>query len=79
LKRDINIDLVTIQSKTSKGFSEDALNKLIAVTNDLLNFENPLGDFRSVYNNDRAEFRLQTNMMRFGMKFSVSNGCGSRN
>jgi hypothetical protein len=69
LKRDINIDLVTIQSKTSKGFSEDALNKLIAVTNDLLNFENPLGDFRSVYNNDRAEFRLQTNMMRFGMNF----------
>lgn len=49
LKRDIRIDLIIIQSKTTTGFSENAIQRLISTTKDLLNLNNSLGEFETVY------------------------------
>lgn len=38
-KKDVRIELSIIQSKTSKGFSEDALNKISSTIEKLLNFK----------------------------------------
>lgn len=50
LKKNVSIDVVIIQSKTSNGFDEDAMNKLIAVTGHLFSLATPLDDFIGVYN-----------------------------
>jgi hypothetical protein len=36
-KKDVNIELIIVQSKTGSGFSENAINKLISTTGHLLN------------------------------------------
>ena len=41
-KRNIEIELVFIQSKTSGGFSEQAMDKFHAATEDLLDLSKPL-------------------------------------
>lgn len=46
------IELVLIQAKTSRGFSEDTLIKFLSVTEDLLNLSKPLTNFRKIYNED---------------------------
>lgn len=50
LKKNITIDLHIIQAKTGPGFSEAALDKFVAVTNDLLNLATPIDELATVYN-----------------------------
>jgi hypothetical protein len=50
LKRNVSIDLVIIQSKTSTSFREEALNKLISSARDLLDLGKSLDGLASVYN-----------------------------
>ncbi len=50
LKKNLIIDVVVIQSKTSNGFDEETINKLIAVTTHLFSLTNPLDSFRNRYN-----------------------------
>lgn len=52
LKKGITIDLVIIQSKISKNFSEDVIDKFIDVTENLLDLSTPLQNFDTVYNKD---------------------------
>src|SRR6266576_1070813 len=49
LKKDVTVELVIIQAKTSPGFGEAAIEKLIAVTEDLLDLSHDLKDYASVY------------------------------
>jgi len=49
LKKDITIDVILIQSKNTKGFSEDVLNKFNSSAIDLLNLSIPLNSVKSVY------------------------------
>lgn len=55
IKKDIVIDLIIVQSKNTTGFSEEAINKLIASANDLFNFMNELDEFYSTYNHKLLE------------------------
>lgn len=50
LKKSVVIDVVIIQSKTSNGFDEATINKLIAATGHLFALANPLADYAAVYN-----------------------------
>ena len=50
LKKNVLIEVVIVQSKTSESFGEDSLHKFIAVTNDTFNLANKLDSFKSVYN-----------------------------
>ncbi len=52
LKKDVTVELVIIQAKTSPGFGEAAIEKLIAVTEDLLDLSHDLKDYASVYNEE---------------------------
>jgi hypothetical protein len=45
-----SIELIIIQAKTSKKFSEEALNKLIATSEEIFNFENDLAKLTNTYN-----------------------------
>ncbi len=55
LRKNITIDVYVIQSKTTSGFSEAALDRLIAATDDLFNLSKPLHEYRSVYNEQLLE------------------------
>jgi len=50
LKRNAALRLVLIQSKTSSGFSEEAIHKLIASARDLFNLNRELSELEPVYN-----------------------------
>jgi hypothetical protein len=50
LKKSILIEVVIIQSKTSNGFDEDTINKLMAVTNHLFSLAQPVDNFKDRYN-----------------------------
>jgi len=50
LKKNVIIEVVIIQAKTSPSFDEDSMNKLIAVTSDMFNLARPVDDFKTVYN-----------------------------
>ncbi len=50
-KRNSRIDLFIIQTKTSMGFSELAIDRLLSATNDLLNFGKELSSLKLYYNN----------------------------
>jgi len=50
IKKNIAIDVYIIQSKTSGGFDEASINKLIAVTADLFSLTNHVDDYATVYN-----------------------------
>lgn len=50
LKKNVTLEIVIIQSKASAGFSEDSINKLVAVTNDLFDLSKPVDSFKAVYN-----------------------------
>ena len=52
LKKNVELELVILQSKRSAGFTEEPINKLIAVTENLLNFGNKTSDFADRYNTD---------------------------
>jgi hypothetical protein len=49
-RKNIQIELVLIQSKTSEGFSEDAMNKFYSATEDLLDLSKSLDTVANVYN-----------------------------
>lgn len=55
LKKDISIDVIFIQSKTSSGFSEDPVNKFISTTRDILDLSKKLEECSSVYNKNLLE------------------------
>lgn len=58
-RKDVRIDLVVIQSKTSAGFSETALDKMNATLADLLDHARPLDSLATLYNSDlRAAAKL---------------------
>ncbi len=50
LKRNVSLRLVLIQSKTTQGFSESALDKLTASARDLFDLSKKLSDLADVYN-----------------------------
>ena len=50
LKKNVLIEVVIIQSKTSESFGEESMNKFVAVTRDMFDLARPLDDFKSVYN-----------------------------
>ncbi|MDG7000067.1 MAG: AIPR family protein [Nitrososphaerota archaeon] len=52
LRRSVSIDLVIIQAKTSTGFSESAIDRLKAFTEDLLDLSKDATSLASVYNED---------------------------
>lgn len=52
LRKNVTIDLVIIQAKTSAGFSESAIDRLKAFTEDLLDLSKNVASLASVYNED---------------------------
>jgi len=52
LKKNIIIDVVIFQAKTSAGFDEAAMDRLAMATSDLFDLTKSLNDFKSVYNED---------------------------
>lgn len=50
LKKNIHIEVVIIQAKTSESFGEDSMHKFVAVTNDMFNLANKVETFNAVYN-----------------------------
>ncbi|MDH6302354.1 hypothetical protein M2128_001275 [Polynucleobacter sphagniphilus] len=50
LKKNVLIEVVIFQSKTSDGFREEAINKLIAATQHLFSLATPLSEFAGRYN-----------------------------
>lgn len=50
LKKNVLIEVVLIQSKTSASFDEDAMNKLVSITNDMFDLARPIDGFKAVYN-----------------------------
>ena len=51
-KRNSTIDVYIIQSKYTNGFSETPIDKINSSSNDLFDLNKPIGDLRTVYNND---------------------------
>jgi hypothetical protein len=49
LKKNILLEVVIIQSKTSAGYDEATIHRLIAVTRDLFALASPLDDYAGVY------------------------------
>ena len=57
LKKNILIEVVIIQTKTSSNFDEDSINRLISVSNNLFDLGKPTENFKTVYNESvRAGF-----------------------
>jgi hypothetical protein len=52
LKRNTSLRLVLVQSKTSLGFSEESMHKLISSARDLFDLNKELTNLTSVYNRD---------------------------
>lgn len=50
LKKGILIEVVIIQSKTSNGFDEDTINRLMALTTHLFSLAQPVDSFKDRYN-----------------------------
>lgn len=50
LKKNVNLEVAIIQSKTSATYDEDSINRLVAVTRDLFNLARSVEEFKSVYN-----------------------------
>ncbi|TNJ37484.1 AIPR family protein [Chlorobaculum thiosulfatiphilum] len=50
LKRNTTLRLVLIQSKTTTGFSEESMNKLIASAKDLFDLNKEISELTSIYN-----------------------------
>lgn len=61
LRKNIVIEVVIIQSKTATGFSEEPLNKFIAVSGHLFSLANSVDDFKDRYND---ELRSAINLFR---------------
>jgi hypothetical protein len=52
LRRNVSIELVVIQAKTSAGFSESTIDRLKAFAEDLLDLSRDVSSLTSVYNED---------------------------
>lgn len=55
-KKDVRVDIVIIQSKTSDGFKELAIDKINSTLSDILNLGSELSDVHAVYNEGVIEF-----------------------
>ncbi|MCC6367515.1 MAG: hypothetical protein IT165_28675 [Bryobacterales bacterium] len=55
LKRNVQIELYLLQSKTSASFTETSIDRLRAFTEDLLNLSKDVGSLAGVYNEDVIE------------------------
>lgn len=55
LRRNIHIEVVVIQAKTSGGFTEDAMNRFASAAEDLFDLSNPLTSLTTVYNSALLE------------------------
>lgn len=53
--RNVDLELVIVQAKRSPGFSEDPINRLMAVTENLLDLSTNLDEFQSRYNSELLE------------------------
>jgi hypothetical protein len=75
LKKDIVIDLALIQSKNTSGFSEEALNKLTASSQDLLNLSLEMEGLKATYKKElRRKIELFRNAyLRLASKFPKLN------
>ncbi len=58
-KRDIQIDLIIIQSKLERGFTEDTINRLMAMTNDLLDLSKNINQLKATVYNVRLHETLE--------------------
>ena len=67
LKKNITIEVVMIQSKTTSSFSEAAIDRFISATGDLFDLSRPLDELRPVYNPSLLEavkrFRITYQML----------------
>lgn len=52
LKKNVSLRLVLVQSKTTAGFSEDGLDRLVSSARDLFDLNNDLNQLATVYNAD---------------------------
>ena len=52
IRKNVSVDLVIIQAKTSVGFTETSIDRLKAFTEDLLDLSKDTSSLKSVYNED---------------------------
>ncbi len=65
LKKNVLIELVIFQSKTSSGFDEDTLNRFIAVSGHLMSLANQVDTFKARYNDGlRSSVELFRNLFQ---------------
>ena len=55
LKRDINIDLIVVQSKTHAGFQETPIERFNSVSNDLFDLSKDFSKLTTIYNESLLE------------------------
>ena len=55
LKRDINIDLIVVQSKAQPGFQETPIERFTSVSNDLFDLSKDLSKLTTIYNESLLE------------------------
>lgn len=55
LKKNINIELVLIQAKTTDGFKETPVERLITVSDDILDLTKKTTEFKGIYNSGLIE------------------------
>lgn len=55
LRKNIQIDVILIQAKTGAGFSETAMDKFVAATEDVFDLSKPIANLRTVYNTSLLE------------------------
>ncbi|MFP9097672.1 AIPR family protein [Flavobacterium sp. RHBU_24] len=75
LKKEIVVDLVFIQSKNTKGFSEEAINKFIASAKDLLNLSIDLSGLKATYKKEliKKVSLFRRAYLRLASKFPTLN------
>ena len=50
LKKNVDLQVIVIQSKVTASYDEESINRLVAVTRDLFNLAQPVDKFKTVYN-----------------------------
>lgn len=71
LRKNIQIEVFLLQSKTGAGFSEGAMDRLSAATDDLFDLSKPLESLKAVYNEELLEAteRFRTAYQTLASKF----------
>lgn len=70
-KKNVSLRLVLIQSKTSSGFSETSIEKMVSSARDLFNLNKDLKDLSAVYNQDLLDqiSRFRSTFLSLASKF----------